>query len=217
MRRINSSLVQPRSEANPSVCHLTSACASRRLCNACWWRNPNRTAMWAMAELSSLCTRWQGGYAWPLSHRSPLLPKDWHFLAFPQASCGPISKFPGKQREFKALFPGVASSGCPLRLKFQALPFKEHLLQLSQPQLFWELAPLLNLDEFLLPYREGNLFSPPSPFCRFVWNQSSHFFFFELVVLSLIFFLDYGRREGEFVCCVPFLTGSLVMQHKNTD
>lgn len=175
LRGINRSLVQPRSEANPSACHLASACASRRLCSACWWRNPNRTAMWATAELFSLCTGWQGRYPWPLSHLSPLLPKDWHFLALPQANCGPISKFLVKQREVKGLFPGVARTGCPLRLKCQALPSKEHLLQLSQPQLFWELAPLLNLEEFLLPYREGKLFFPPS-FCRFVWTQSCHFF-----------------------------------------
>lgn len=42
LRGINRSLVQPRSEANPSVCHLASACVSRRLCSACSWRNPNR-------------------------------------------------------------------------------------------------------------------------------------------------------------------------------
>lgn len=116
------------------------------------------------------------GYPWPLSHPSPLLPKDWHFLALPQANCGRISKFLGKQREVKALFPGVARTGCPLRLKCQALPSKEHLLQLSQPQLFWELAPLLNLEEILLPYREGKHFFPPSFFSRFVWTQSCHFF-----------------------------------------
>lgn len=124
-----------------------------------------------------------------------MLPKDWHFLALPQVNCGPISKFLKKQRELKALFPGVASPGCPLLLKFQALPFKEHLLQLSQPQLFWELAPLLSLEELLLPFREGKLFFPPSLFGRFVWTQSCPFFGSSGIVLN-IFFLDCLKMDG---------------------